>query len=91
MSLQAANYSHFTNNSIYRATTGHLVDLAGSADGRVVIDLGCGTGACGSYLLQRYKLAELILVDPDKNAARERPRVVPNPLAGLLCICGTIA
>ena len=79
MSLQAPNYSHFTNNSTYRAATGHLVDLAGSADGRVVIDLGCGTGACGLYLLQRYKLAELILVDPDKDALANAQELCPIP------------
>jgi ubiquinone/menaquinone biosynthesis C-methylase UbiE len=68
MILQLPDYSHFTNNPIYRAATRHLVDLAGNADGQAVIDLACGTGACSLYLLERYKLAELILVDPDKNA-----------------------
>jgi ubiquinone/menaquinone biosynthesis C-methylase UbiE len=68
MTLPVPEYYHFTNNPIYREATGHLVDLAGSADGRTVIDLGCGTGACSAYLLERYTLAELILVDPDKDA-----------------------
>jgi ubiquinone/menaquinone biosynthesis C-methylase UbiE len=68
MTLQLPGYSHFTNNPVYRAATGHLVALAGSADGRVVIDLACGTGACSLCLLEQYKPAELILVDPDKDA-----------------------
>jgi ubiquinone/menaquinone biosynthesis C-methylase UbiE len=70
VTLQVPEYSHFTNNPIYRAATSHLVDLAGSAEGRVVIDLACGTGACSLCLLERYSLAELILVDPDKDALR---------------------
>jgi ubiquinone/menaquinone biosynthesis C-methylase UbiE len=68
MTLPVADYSQFTNNPIYRAATSHLVDLAGTADGRVVVDVGCGSGACSAYLLERYKPAELILVDPDKDA-----------------------
>jgi ubiquinone/menaquinone biosynthesis C-methylase UbiE len=79
MTLQAPGYSRFTNNPIYRSATAHLVDLAGSADGRTVIDLGCGTGACGLYLLQRYKLAELILVDPDKDALTNAQKLCPIP------------
>jgi ubiquinone/menaquinone biosynthesis C-methylase UbiE len=68
MALQLPNYSHFTSNPIYRAATGHLVGLAGSADGRAVIDLACGTGACSLCLLERYRVSELILVDPDRDA-----------------------
>jgi ubiquinone/menaquinone biosynthesis C-methylase UbiE len=68
MTLPVADYSQFTNNPIYRAATSHLVDLAGCAEGRAVMDVGCGTGACSLYLLERYKPAELILVDPDKDA-----------------------
>jgi ubiquinone/menaquinone biosynthesis C-methylase UbiE len=68
MTLQLANYSHSTSNPICRAATGHLVDLAGSADGRAVIDLACGTGACSLCLLERYSIGELILVDPDRGA-----------------------
>ncbi len=79
MTLQVPNYSYFTNNPIYRAATGHLVDLVGDADGRVVIDLGCGTGACGLALLERYKLAELILVDPDKDALAKAQELCPIP------------
>lgn len=79
MTTEPPGYSHFTNNPIYRAATSHLVDLAGSADGRVVIDLGCGTGACGFYLLQRYKLAELILVDPDKDALAKAQKLCSMP------------
>lgn len=79
MTLQAPGYSLFTNNPVYRAATGHLVDLAGSADGRVVMDLGCGTGACSLYLLQRYKPAELILVDPDKDALANAQKLCRIP------------
>jgi ubiquinone/menaquinone biosynthesis C-methylase UbiE len=79
MTLQLPNYSDFTNNPIYRAATGHLVDLAGSADGRVVIDLGCGTGACSFKLLQRYEPAELILVDPDKDALANAQELTSTP------------
>jgi ubiquinone/menaquinone biosynthesis C-methylase UbiE len=68
LTLQVPDYSQFTNNPIYRAATDHLVDLAGSANGQTVIDLACGTGACSACLLERYTPAELILVDPDKDA-----------------------
>jgi ubiquinone/menaquinone biosynthesis C-methylase UbiE len=79
MTVEAPGYSQFTNNPIYRAATGHLVDLVGNADGRVVMDLGCGTGACGANLLERYKVAELILVDPDKDALAKAQKLSSVP------------
>jgi ubiquinone/menaquinone biosynthesis C-methylase UbiE len=77
MTLQAADYSNFTNNPVYRAATSHLVDLAGSADGRAVIDLACGTGACSLSLLERYTPAELTLVDPDKDGLAYAQELCP--------------
>ena len=87
MTLQLPGYSHFTNNPLYtRRHQSFSGTSAGSADGRVVIDLALWSGACSLCLLEQCKHSR---VDPGKSGQRRisaRPRVVLNPVARAFCI-----
>ena len=69
MTLQLPGYSHFTNNPVYRAATSHLVaPRQGALTGESSLTWRVVRAPAVCAYWSNTSSAELILVDPDKDA-----------------------
>jgi ubiquinone/menaquinone biosynthesis C-methylase UbiE len=62
----ASPYASFTRDDSYQIGIDRLIAFAGISAGKVVVDLGGGTGALSLTILEKCNPTQLIVVDPDE-------------------------
>ena len=72
----ATSYDSFSRDQSYQAGIDRLIAFAGIPAGKVVLDLGGGTGALSLGILEKCNPADLILVDPDETSLAAARRVL---------------